>query len=86
MWQIVQTFYEGLKDQYRYMVDTSCGGAFMSKSEDEIYVLFEILSENLINHASLSSYERSIPHQKWIEIFKIKYSDSSFQTDLNLRA
>ena len=67
-------------------MDASCGGAFMSKSEDEIYVLFEILSENLINHASLSSYERSIPHQKWIEIFKIKYSDSSFQTDLNLRA
>ena len=46
------------------MVDASCGGAFMSKSEDEAYTLFEILSENSINHASLSSYERLISQQK----------------------
>ena len=63
-WQIVQAFYEHLGDQYRQMVDASCGGAFMSKSEDEAYTLFKILSKNSINHASLSSYERSIPHQK----------------------
>ena len=46
------------------MVDASCGGAFMSKGEDEAYDLFEMLSENLINHASLSSYERSIKTSK----------------------
>ena len=46
------------------MVDVSCGGAFMSKSEDKAYDLFEILSENSINHASLSSYERSIEASK----------------------
>ena len=68
-WQIIQAFYKDLGDQYRQMVDTSCGGAFMSKSEDEVYTLFEILSENSINYTSLSSYERSIPHQKWIKIF-----------------
>ena len=43
-WQIVQAFYESLGDQYRQMVDASCGGAFMSKSEDEAYTLFETLS------------------------------------------
>ena len=59
------------------MVDASCGGAFMSKSEDEAYTLFEILSENSINHASLSSYERSIPHQKWTWIYEIRQLDSS---------
>ena len=60
--QIVQAFYEGLGDQYRHMVDASYGGAFMSKSEDGAYTLFKTLSENSINYASLSSYERSIPH------------------------
>ena len=68
------------------MVDASCGGAFMSKSEDEAYTLFEILSKNSINHASLPSYERSIPHQKRTEIFEIKQTDSSPKADLNLIA
>ena len=58
----------------------------MSKSENEAYTLFETLSENSINYTSLSSYERSIPHQKWTEIFEIKQTDSSFKTDLNLIA
>ena len=68
------------------MIDASCGGAFLSKSEDEAYTLFKILSENLINHMSLFSYERSIPHQKQTEIFEIKYSNSSSKADLNLTA
>ena len=85
-WQIIQAFYKGLDNQYRQMVDTSYGGAFMSKSEDGAYALFETLSENSINHVLLSFYERSIPHQKWIRIFEIKYSDSSSKTDLNLIA
>ena len=66
------------------MVDTSYEGTLMSKSEDKAYALFEILSKSSINHASLSSYGRSIPHQKWVEIFEIKHSDSSSKTDLNL--
>ena len=58
----------------------------MSKSEDEAYTLFKILSENSINHASLSSYERSIPHQRQAENFKIRQTDSSSKVDLNLIA
>ena len=68
------------------MVDASCGGIFISKSEDEAYILFEILSENSINHASLSSYERLIPYQKWAGIYEIRQSDSSSQVDLSLIA
>ena len=82
-WQIVQAFYEGLGDQYRQMVDASCGGAFMSKNEDEAYTLFKTLSENSINQ---SSYERSIPHQKRAKIFEIKQTNSSPKADLNLIA
>ena len=68
------------------MVDVSYGGAFMSKSEDKAYTLFEILSENSINYASISSYERSITHQKWIGIYEIKYADSNPKVDLSLIA
>ena len=37
------------------MVDSSCGGTFMMKSEDEAWNLFETLSENSMHHASSSS-------------------------------
>ena len=85
-WQIVQAFYEGLGDQYKQMVDASCGGAFMSKSEDEAYTLFETLSENSINHASLSCYERSISQQKRVGIYEIKTSELNSKADLNIIA
>ena len=67
----------------RQMVDASCEGTFMSKSEDEAYTLFKTLSENSINRASFS-YERSIPYQKRAGIYEIHHSDSSSQVDLNL--
>ena len=69
-WQIVQAFYEDLTEQYRQMVNASCGEAFMSKSEDEAYDLFKMLSENAINHTSLSSYERSIGTSNGLECMK----------------
>ena len=34
-WQLVQCFYDGLSERHRQMVDASCGGIFMLKSEDE---------------------------------------------------
>jgi hypothetical protein len=34
------------------MVDASCGGPFIMKSEDEAWILFENLSNNSIQHAS----------------------------------
>ena len=52
------------------MVDASCEGAFKSKSEDEAYILFETLSKNLINHASLSFYIRSISPQNGQEFMR----------------
>jgi hypothetical protein len=51
-WQLVQSFYEGLTEPNRQMVDASCGGTFMMKSEDETWTLFENLSNNSIQHAS----------------------------------
>ena len=44
----------------------------MSKSEDEAYDLFEKLSENSINHASLSSYERSIGASKRVGVYEVR--------------
>ena len=37
------------------MVDSSCGGTFMMKSEDEAWNLFETLRKNSMHHASSSS-------------------------------
>jgi len=36
----------------RQMVDGSCGGTFMMKSEDDTWTLFDNLSNNSIQHAS----------------------------------
>ena len=83
-WQIVQAFYEGLTKQYRQMVNASCGGAFMSKSEDEAYDLFEMLSENSINHVSLSSYERSIGTSKRAGVYEVRNrAESELRMDIN---
>ena len=70
--KIMQTFYEGLDDQVRQIIDASCGETFMSRSEDEAYDLFEMLSENSINHASLSSYERIIEPSIRIGMYQVE--------------
>ena len=53
-WQLCQSFYDGLVEAHRQMIDSSCGGTFMMKSEDEAWNLFETLSENSLHHASSS--------------------------------
>ena len=45
-WKLVQSFYDGLIESSRGMVDASCRGTFMLKSEDEVWVMFENLSNN----------------------------------------
>ena len=45
-WQLVQSFYDGLIESSRSMVDASCGGTFMLKSKDEAWAMFENLSNN----------------------------------------
>ena len=41
-----QFFYEGLSDSNKALIDSACGGAFMNKTSDEAFQLFETLSEN----------------------------------------
>ena len=53
-WQLCQSFYDGFVEAHRQMIDSSCGGTFMMKSEDEAWNLFETLSENSLHHASSS--------------------------------
>jgi hypothetical protein len=52
-WQLVQHFYDGLTGPDRKMVDLSCGGTIMTKTENEAWTLFENLSENYVHHASI---------------------------------
>ena len=86
-WQVIQAFYEGLTEHYHHMVDASCGGNLMSKSEDEAYDLFETLSENLINHASLSSNERSVGPSGKAGLYEIKnHGNNDSRMDMTLIA
>ena len=57
----------------------------MSKSEDEAYDLFEMLSENSINHASLSTYERSIEISKRARVYEVRNrAESELRMDINV--
>jgi hypothetical protein len=42
----VQSFYDSLTESSRGIVDASCGGTFMLKSENEAWAMFENLSNN----------------------------------------
>ena len=53
-WQLVESFYEGLTEDQRNMVDASCGGAFLQKSAEEGWALFETLNENSIQQALIA--------------------------------
>ena len=57
-WQLVQTFYCGLTEPHRQMVDSSCGGTFMSKNDAKAWQLFENLSDNSLHHASVARQVR----------------------------
>jgi len=66
-WQLVQCFYDGLTEPHRQMVDASCGGTFMMKSENEAWILFDNLSENSMQHASSTSRRTPAPKAPKIE-------------------
>lgn len=46
------------------MVDASCGGTFMLKSEEEAWQLFETLSENSLHRMSATTRESPMLTQK----------------------
>ena len=47
-------FYFGLDEHNRQMVDVSCSGSFLYKTPEEVWELFEHLSENYHFHATSS--------------------------------
>jgi hypothetical protein len=60
----VQSFYEGLTEPNRQMVDAFCRGTFMMKSEDDAWTLFENLSNNSIQRASTRRRAPVPKHQR----------------------
>ncbi|CAA7394541.1 unnamed protein product [Spirodela intermedia] len=72
-WQLNRIFYDGLLEQHRNMVDSICGGAFMKKTPDEIYSLYENLSENSRDQASFELYDRD----KKRGIYELHHDDDS---------
>jgi hypothetical protein len=73
-WQLVQSLYEGLTEPNRQMLDASCGGTFMMKTKDEAWILFENLSNNSIQHASIRRRAPAPKAPKIEGLFEIGHS------------
>ncbi|CAA6664416.1 unnamed protein product [Spirodela intermedia] len=79
-WQLNRIFYDGLLEQYRNIVDSICGGAFMEKTPDEIYNLYENLSENSKDQASFKLYDKD----KKRGIYELHHNnDSNSRNEVN---
>ncbi|KAI5649111.1 hypothetical protein M9H77_35116 [Catharanthus roseus] len=72
-WQQIQSFYSGLDERNRQMVDSSCGGTFLHKTADEAWDLFENLSDNSQQHATSSRVgtSRQIGNRGMYEVSQI---------------
>ncbi|XP_058202597.1 uncharacterized protein LOC131317035 [Rhododendron vialii] len=57
-WQLVQSFYQGLMEPHRQLVDSSSGGTFLHKNVNDAWKLFENLSENSQHRASSLRHSR----------------------------
>ncbi|CAN6459141.1 unnamed protein product [Victoria cruziana] len=49
-WQVLQGFYDGLTEAHKQVIDSSCGGSLMMKSEDDAWILYDTLSENSLHN------------------------------------
>jgi hypothetical protein len=56
------------------MVDASCGGTFMLKSEDDAWILFENLTENSLHHSSSDRRAPASKNQRSETIFGVNHS------------
>jgi hypothetical protein len=72
-WQLIQCFYDGLTEPHRQMVDASCGGMFMLKSEDDVWILFENLAENSLHHSSSGRRALASKNQRNETIFEVSH-------------
>ena len=52
---LMQSFYNGINDDAKQMVDGAAGGSFMNKSADEAITLLNTLAENQWNNSSRRS-------------------------------
>ncbi|CAN6453713.1 unnamed protein product [Victoria cruziana] len=49
-WQVLQGFYDGLTEAHKQVIDSSCGGSLMMKSEDDAWILYDTLSESSLHN------------------------------------
>ncbi|CAN6456109.1 unnamed protein product [Victoria cruziana] len=49
-WQVLKAFYDGLTEVNKQVIDSSCGGSLMMKSEDDAWILYDTLSENSLHN------------------------------------
>ncbi|CAN6487399.1 unnamed protein product [Victoria cruziana] len=49
-WQVLQEFYDGLTEPHQQVIDSSCSGSLMLKSEDDAWFLYDTLAENSLHN------------------------------------
>ena len=52
-------FYYGLSDNLKNFVDASCRGNFLSRDAEGAFQLFENMSENSLNNASMAAFNKA---------------------------
>jgi hypothetical protein len=82
-WHIAQIFYYGLNETLKQIADASCGGNFMNKDENGAFELFENMSENSMNNASIVAFNRTSQPRN---VHEVDTGPSHSSTDLSLIA
>ncbi|CAN6445215.1 unnamed protein product [Victoria cruziana] len=77
-WQVLQGFYDGLTEAHRQVINSSCSGSLMLKSEDEAWLLYDTLSKNSLHNTGLTLLRHQQAKKGVLEV------GSGFQTDSKL--
>ncbi|CAN6477157.1 unnamed protein product [Victoria cruziana] len=67
-WQVHQGLYDGMSEAHRQMIDSSCRGSLMLKSEVYAWILFDTLSENSLHNTSPSTLRQQTGRRGVIEV------------------
>jgi hypothetical protein len=70
-WQLVQSFYDGVSEQHRQMIDSACGGGYLLKSPDDAWKLFQTLSNNSAQRSSTRKGKSTQPCRGVHEISRV---------------
>ncbi|CAN6483239.1 unnamed protein product [Victoria cruziana] len=79
-WQVLQGFYDGLTEAHRQVIDSSCGGSVMLKSEDEAWLLYDTLAENSLHNTRPTLLRHQQPKKGVSEVGSGSHTDAKLDS------